>query len=72
MSREVQSIAVWILTRREEKGLTQQGLANLCGTSQGIVSRWESGVRVPHARHRDALRLALGKGLPMDDPPWDR
>lgn len=32
---------------REEKGLTQQGLANLIGVAQPTVAQYEKGMKVP-------------------------
>lgn len=33
---------------REEKGVSQQQLANILGISQGSVGNWESGIREPN------------------------
>lgn len=68
----VSLIAKWIRERRLGQGLTQQELADLCGTKQPIVSRWEMGVRIPHTRHRDALRRVFGHDIPMDGISWQR
>jgi len=40
-------IAEQVATRRAEKGLSQQQLAELCGTTQSAIARLESGGRPP-------------------------
>ena len=49
-------IAEW----REDKGLTQQQLADRLGTSDVTVSRWETGARKPDADAQQAIAEALG------------
>ena len=49
-------IAEW----REEKGLTQQQLADRLGTSDVTVSRWETKARQPDLKAQAAIAEALG------------
>lgn len=49
---------------REEKGLTQQQLADRLGTTDMTVSRWETGKRKPDINAQAAIAQAMG----MDDP----
>lgn len=45
---------------REDKGLTQQQLADRLGTSDVTVSRWETGRRRPDLNAQEAIAEALG------------
>ena len=46
---------------REAKGFSQRGLANLVGTSQVMVCRWERRGTYPKQKHlRSAFLAALG------------
>jgi transcriptional regulator with XRE-family HTH domain len=49
-------IAEW----REDKGLTQQQLADRMGTSDVTISRWETGKRRPDMDAQAAIAEALG------------
>lgn len=49
-------IAEW----REDKGLTQQQLADRLGTSDVTVSRWETRARQPDNNAQEAIAEALG------------
>lgn len=49
-------VAEW----REDKGLTQQQLADRLGTSDVTVSRWETGKRRPDMDAQAAIAEALG------------
>ena len=44
-----------IEAERRARGLTQQQLAEIVGTTAPVVSRWETGTTTPHACH--LLRL---------------
>ena len=48
---------------RLEKGLTQQGLAELLGVSNRAVSKWERGLGSPDLSLLPALSLQLGVDL---------
>ena len=57
-------IRVRIVSRRQELGLTQTQLAEVCGLTQASVSHLESG---KHALSAETLRkLALGLGVSTD------
>lgn len=43
---------------RQERGLTQRGLADLCGVTLRTVQNWESGKRLPENVRRHLLALA--------------
>lgn len=45
---------------REDKGLTQQELADRLNTSDVTVSRWETGKRRPDMEAQEAIAEALG------------
>lgn len=45
---------------RAAKGLTQEELAELMGTSQAAVGMWETGARMPRADKLPKLAKALG------------
>lgn len=49
-------VAEW----REDKGLTQQQLADRMGTSDVTISRWETGKRRPDMDAQAAIAEALG------------
>ena len=51
--------------RRKEKNLTQQQLADLCGSKQNNISRYEKGHRTPSLR--DAAALAKALDCSIDD-----
>ena len=55
-----ESIGAFIRKIRKEKGLTQEQLAELLGTSQRSVSRWENGKTMPDLSLYEPLCEALG------------
>ena len=48
---------------RMERGLSQEELARLLGTSKQVISRYESGARVPKISTVSALAAALDAPL---------
>lgn len=67
------ALALWLVQRRAELGLSQAALARRLGVSQPTVARWESGEHVPE--FRTLLRLAdqLGLRLHLDiEAPGER
>src|SRR5438045_9714800 len=50
---------------REEKGWSQEDLAERIGTSttQRTISRWEQGISKPNPYYRQRLSEALGKSI---------
>lgn len=55
-----ESIGAFIRQIRKEKGMTQEQLAELLGTSQRSVSRWENGKTMPDLSLYEPLCEALG------------
>ena len=55
---------------RLEKGLTQQGLAELLGVSNRAVSKWERGLGSPDLSLLPALSLQLGVDLAAAGGGW--
>ncbi|MBN9472293.1 MAG: helix-turn-helix transcriptional regulator [Bosea sp.] len=54
--------------RRDIFGLKQSEFAEIAGTSQGTVSRWESGESCPGLDQLQQIRTAaVERGLPWDD-----
>ena len=53
-------IGAFIATVRKENGMTQEQLAELLGTSQKSVSRWENGKTMPDLSLYEPLCEALG------------
>ena len=49
-----------IKQKRIEKNLTQKELADVCGTRQNNISRYEKGERSPDLKTAQALAKALG------------
>ena len=45
--------------KRKEKKLTQKQLADICGTRQNNISRYETGARTPNLKDAKALAKAL-------------
>ena len=45
---------------RVAKGMTQEELAAIMGTSQAAVGMWETGARMPRAEQLPTLAEALG------------
>ncbi|MCM8748025.1 helix-turn-helix transcriptional regulator [Thermomicrobiaceae bacterium CFH 74404] len=67
------AVALWLVQRRAELGLSQAALARRLGVSQPTVARWESGEHVPELT--TLLRLAdqLGLRLHLDiEAPGER
>lgn len=64
------SLGVQIKEQRRSRGLTQRQLAELVGTTQGIISRVENGTYLPPEdmlqKIRDALKAPAG---PQDSQP---
>jgi transcriptional regulator with XRE-family HTH domain len=56
-----------LIEARIAKGLTQTELAEALGTTQTMVSRWESGAVVPSAYYRKKFCAFFGKTLPELD-----
>jgi predicted transcriptional regulator len=52
-----------IITARQERSLTQKGLAELVGTKQSNISRLESGNYNPTIDFLDKIARAVGKEL---------
>ncbi len=48
---------------RQARGWSQQDLAVRLGVSQGAVSLWERGVRLPYRRTRQRLADLFGVGV---------
>lgn len=46
--------------KRKAKNLTQKQLAEICGTSQNNISRYETGARSPSLKDAKVLANALG------------
>lgn len=57
MSVDKLKVAGRLRALREEKGVTQAQLANLCRVSRKTVVRWESGERLPDAEQFAWLML---------------
>lgn len=67
------ALALWLVQRRAELGLSQAALARRLGVSQPTLARWESGEHVPELT--TLLRLAdqLGLRLHLDiEAPGER
>src|SRR2546421_508243 len=62
-------IAEQLAARRAELGLSQQQLAELCGTTQSAIARLESGGRPPRLRRALASGWAGGWARPQGPPP---
>ncbi|HJZ92645.1 MAG TPA: helix-turn-helix transcriptional regulator [Gemmataceae bacterium] len=60
----MQSFGDTLKSLREKKGLSQQELADLAGTSQKAISFWEMGKREPALSNLQKLCTALG--VPCD------
>jgi transcriptional regulator with XRE-family HTH domain len=55
---------------RVSQKITQRQVAELCGVTESLLSRYESGTRTPTAAMK--LRMARGLGVPIAtlfDPP---
>ncbi len=53
-------IRLFLAEWREDKGLTQEQLAQRLGTSHVTISRWETGKRQPDLNAQEAIAEALG------------
>jgi DNA-binding XRE family transcriptional regulator len=73
--RLIQQVALKVRSMREGRGLTQEQLAKLIGSSQPTIARLERGLdqRVPRWDLLRRIGLALGKQLKwvFADPPED-
>ncbi len=54
---------------RLAKELDQEQLAELLGVSQGAISKWEKGIRLPRDYYRARLAHELGVDLDKIFPP---
>lgn len=54
------TLTVAIKDARKEAGLTQLALAERLGTTQGAVSNWENGDRVPDRGYIASIHEVLG------------
>jgi transcriptional regulator with XRE-family HTH domain len=63
LDRTTPPLGRYLKEKREEARLSQDQVADESGFTQGAVSAWERGVRIPTAR---AL-MALGRVLPGAD-----
>ncbi|WP_422446022.1 helix-turn-helix domain-containing protein [Thermoanaerobacterium sp. DL9XJH110] len=72
----MESIGDKIRRLREQKGLTQKQLAELIGTTEASLSRYENNLREPKAEIISRLANALGVsadyllGKSEEDKPW--
>ena len=57
---EQQKIGKLILTKRKEKGITQQQLADMLGVTSKVVSKWENGKSMPDVGIIPELCKVLG------------
>ena len=64
--RTTEDLAGAILRVRQEAGLSQRQLAQLVGTTQSAVSRWERGHDEPRFRSLVEIFRACGKRLALD------
>lgn len=48
---------------REQKGITQQQLAEKIGTNQSVIAGFESGIKIPSLRVAKELSEALGVSI---------
>ncbi|RDV81795.1 helix-turn-helix transcriptional regulator [Ammonifex thiophilus] len=61
--RDAGPLAVNLLARRLDLGLTQEGAAKECGVARKTYGDWETGRHVPHARNLPAVARFLGVSL---------
>lgn len=64
------SISRFIVTARRKMGLSQKGLAEALGVSQGSVSKWEAGKESPRAETVEKIREL--SGMSNDEPKAER
>lgn len=62
--RDMKTLAARLIWAREQKKLTQDGLAKLAGVSQGTIGNLESGLR---QTARKIVNIAVAAGV---DPIW--
>ena len=58
-------VAVALAALRDEKGLTQRQLADLCGKPQSTIARIESGTMLPSLRVLTEIAAAVGKRIEL-------
>lgn len=51
---------------REQQKLTQREFAYLIGVTEKSVQRWESGLRHPSRKHRNAIAKRFGVEVTID------
>ena len=66
------SVVAQVVTRRVELGLSQRELAELCGTTQSAVARFESARRPPKLDTLAAIAEALDCTLEVTFRPRTR
>lgn len=49
---------------REQAGLSQEALARQIGVTQGLISHYEMGIKIPTARIAVAIEKATRGGIP--------
>ena len=62
---ELKGIGQMIRDARIRKGMTQAGLAETIGVSQGAVGQWEQGMTIPRPKH--IVRLSTLLEIPVDE-----
>lgn len=62
---ELKGIGQMIRDARIRKGMTQAGLAETIGVSQGAVGQWEQGMTIPRPKH--IVRLSTLLDIPVDE-----
>ena len=62
---ELKGIGQMIRDARIRKGMTQAGLAETIGGSQGAVGQWEQGMTIPRPKH--IVRLSTLLDIPVEE-----
>lgn len=62
---ELKGIGPMIRDARIRKGMTQAGLAETIGVSQGAVGQWEQGMTIPRPKH--IVRLSTLLDIPVEE-----
>jgi transcriptional regulator with XRE-family HTH domain len=62
---ELNGIGQMIRDARIRKGMTQAGLAETIGVSQGAVGQWEQGMTIPRPKH--IVRLSTLLDIPVEE-----
>lgn len=59
---------------REQKGLTQKTLGELCGVTDNVIRHYEKGLRVPKIETLDKIARSLGVPLSelSEDTPYSK